>query len=228
MKTEMVLDALEMARASRGRHRLIGLVTHSDGGSQFTSVRFTEGWRRSVPVPVNIQPSYDMHQDLLQLLQRNPHLVQSLLRAERVRHLSSMGQLQKMPGRRWRLRPRWWRDRRTLPRPGPTEAPHPVLPATALGLDERGLGVAHLPRRPPPPAVSPARPEPSAGSPARSSQLPSSPCCSQSWRSSRCRPPTSPAEAETCTCIDPRRSTGQRKYANECRSDRPPQKEESP
>jgi putative transposase len=42
MKTEMVLDALEMARTSRGGHRLIGLVTHSDAGSQFTSVRFTE------------------------------------------------------------------------------------------------------------------------------------------------------------------------------------------
>jgi putative transposase len=42
MKTEMVLDALEMARASRGGKRLIGLVTHSDAGSQFTSVRFTE------------------------------------------------------------------------------------------------------------------------------------------------------------------------------------------
>lgn len=42
MKTEMVLDALEMARTCRGGHRLIGLVTHSDAGSQFTSVRFTE------------------------------------------------------------------------------------------------------------------------------------------------------------------------------------------
>jgi putative transposase len=42
MKTEMVLDALEMARASRGSHRLVGLVAHSDAGSQFTSVRFTE------------------------------------------------------------------------------------------------------------------------------------------------------------------------------------------
>jgi putative transposase len=38
----MVLDALEMARRSRGGRRLIGLVTHSDAGSQFTSVRFTE------------------------------------------------------------------------------------------------------------------------------------------------------------------------------------------
>jgi putative transposase len=42
MKTEMVLDALEMARISRGARRLVGLVTHSDAGSQFTSVRFTE------------------------------------------------------------------------------------------------------------------------------------------------------------------------------------------
>ncbi len=42
MKTEMVLDALEMARAARGGQRLIGLVTHSDAGVQFTSVRFTE------------------------------------------------------------------------------------------------------------------------------------------------------------------------------------------
>ncbi len=33
MKTEMVLDALEMARASRGGHRLVGLVIHSDAGS---------------------------------------------------------------------------------------------------------------------------------------------------------------------------------------------------
>ena len=42
MRTEMVLDSLEMARRSRGGHRLIGLITHSDAGSQFTSVRFTE------------------------------------------------------------------------------------------------------------------------------------------------------------------------------------------
>ena len=34
MKTEMVLDALEMARRSRGGCRLVGLVTHSDAGSQ--------------------------------------------------------------------------------------------------------------------------------------------------------------------------------------------------
>jgi putative transposase len=42
MRTAMVLDALEMARRSRGGRRLVGLVAHSDAGSQFTSVRFTE------------------------------------------------------------------------------------------------------------------------------------------------------------------------------------------
>ena len=42
MKTEMVLEALEMARRSRGNRRLAGLTCHSDAGSQFTSVRFTE------------------------------------------------------------------------------------------------------------------------------------------------------------------------------------------
>jgi putative transposase len=42
MKTDMVLDALEMARSSRGARPLVGLVAHADAGSQFTSVRFTE------------------------------------------------------------------------------------------------------------------------------------------------------------------------------------------
>jgi putative transposase len=42
MRTDMVLDALEMARRSRGAGRLVGLVAHADAGSQFTSVRFTE------------------------------------------------------------------------------------------------------------------------------------------------------------------------------------------
>lgn len=42
MRTEMVLDALEMARRCRGGRQLVGLVAHSDAGSQFTSVRFTE------------------------------------------------------------------------------------------------------------------------------------------------------------------------------------------
>jgi len=42
MRTDMVLDALEMARRTRGVRRFVGLITHSDAGSQFTSVRFTE------------------------------------------------------------------------------------------------------------------------------------------------------------------------------------------
>ena len=42
MRTDMVLEALEMARRSRGGRRFVGLVAHSDAGSQFTSVRFTE------------------------------------------------------------------------------------------------------------------------------------------------------------------------------------------
>jgi len=41
MRTVMVLDALEMARWSRGT-RLEGLVAHSDAGSQYTSIRYGE------------------------------------------------------------------------------------------------------------------------------------------------------------------------------------------
>jgi putative transposase len=41
MRTEMVLDAMEMACWSRGTH-LEGLVAHSDAGSQFTSIRYGE------------------------------------------------------------------------------------------------------------------------------------------------------------------------------------------
>jgi putative transposase len=41
MRTDMVLDAIEMARFHRGT-RIEGLVMHSDAGSQFTSVRYTE------------------------------------------------------------------------------------------------------------------------------------------------------------------------------------------
>lgn len=42
MRTDMVLDALEMARLTRGAQRLTGLIAHSDAGSQYTSVRYTE------------------------------------------------------------------------------------------------------------------------------------------------------------------------------------------
>ncbi len=41
MRTSMVLDALEMARRSRGA-QLEGLAVHSDASSQFTSIRYTE------------------------------------------------------------------------------------------------------------------------------------------------------------------------------------------
>jgi len=41
MRTDMVLDALEMARWSRGT-RFDDLICHSDAGSQFTSIRYTE------------------------------------------------------------------------------------------------------------------------------------------------------------------------------------------
>jgi len=41
MRTELVLDALEMAIWARGRD-LLGLVAHSDAGSQYTALRYTE------------------------------------------------------------------------------------------------------------------------------------------------------------------------------------------
>ena len=41
MRTTMVLDAIKMARSSRGTH-LAGLRCHSDAGSQFTSIRYGE------------------------------------------------------------------------------------------------------------------------------------------------------------------------------------------
>ena len=60
MRTSMVLDALEMARASRGTH-LGGLVAHSDAGSQFTSVRWGERLAElgAVPSVGSVGDSYD-------------------------------------------------------------------------------------------------------------------------------------------------------------------------
>jgi putative transposase len=60
MRTEMVLDALEMARFSRGT-RLEGLVCHSDAGSQFTSLRYGERLAEigAVPSIGSIGDSYD-------------------------------------------------------------------------------------------------------------------------------------------------------------------------
>jgi putative transposase len=60
MRTQMVLDALEMARWSRGA-RLEGLVTHSDAGSQYTSIRYGERLEEigAVPSIGSIGDSYD-------------------------------------------------------------------------------------------------------------------------------------------------------------------------
>lgn len=60
MRTQMVLDALEMARWSRGT-RLEGLVTHSDAGSQFTSVRYGERLAElgALPSIGSVGDSYD-------------------------------------------------------------------------------------------------------------------------------------------------------------------------
>jgi putative transposase len=60
MGTEMVLDALEMARWQRGT-RLEGLVTHSDAGSQFTSIRYGERLAETGAVPSigSVADSYD-------------------------------------------------------------------------------------------------------------------------------------------------------------------------
>ena len=41
MRTDMVLDALEMARWQRGT-KLQGLISHTDAGSQFTAIRYGE------------------------------------------------------------------------------------------------------------------------------------------------------------------------------------------
>jgi putative transposase len=60
MRTQMVLDALEMARWQRGT-RLEELVTHSDAGSQFTSVRYGERLAEigAVPSIGSVGDSYD-------------------------------------------------------------------------------------------------------------------------------------------------------------------------
>jgi putative transposase len=60
MRTEMVLDALEMARWSRGT-RLEGLVCHSDAGSQFTSIRYGERLAEigALPSIGSVGDSYD-------------------------------------------------------------------------------------------------------------------------------------------------------------------------
>ena len=60
MRTQMVLDALEMARWSRGA-RLEGLVAHSDAGSQYTSIRYGERLTEigAIPSVGSVGDSYD-------------------------------------------------------------------------------------------------------------------------------------------------------------------------
>ena len=60
MRTGMVLDALEMARWSRGTE-LEGLRCHSDAGSQFTSIRYGERLAELGVVPSigTVGDSYD-------------------------------------------------------------------------------------------------------------------------------------------------------------------------
>lgn len=60
MRTMMVLDAIEMARWSRGT-QLTGLRCHSDAGSQFTSIRYGERLAEigAVPSIGTVGDSYD-------------------------------------------------------------------------------------------------------------------------------------------------------------------------
>ncbi len=60
MRTRMVLDALEMARASRGTH-LGGLVAHSDAGSQPASLRWGQRLAElgAAPSVGSVGDSYD-------------------------------------------------------------------------------------------------------------------------------------------------------------------------
>ena len=60
MRTSMVLDALEMARRSRGT-TLQDLICHSDAGSQFTSIRYGERLTEigAVPSIGTVGDSYD-------------------------------------------------------------------------------------------------------------------------------------------------------------------------
>ena len=53
MRTNMVLDALEMARRSRGARRLVGLVAHSEAGSQLRPCGSPNASTRSAPGPAS-------------------------------------------------------------------------------------------------------------------------------------------------------------------------------
>ena len=61
MATPMVLETLEMARTLRGGRRFDGLVCHSDAGSQYTSIRYTERLAElgAAPSIGSVADSYD-------------------------------------------------------------------------------------------------------------------------------------------------------------------------
>ena len=60
MRTPMVLDAIEMARWSRGQHH-DDLRCHSDAGSQFTSIRYGERLAEigAIPLIGTVGDSFD-------------------------------------------------------------------------------------------------------------------------------------------------------------------------
>jgi putative transposase len=64
MRTDMVLDAVDMARWQRGT-RIDGLRCHSDAGSQFTSVRYGEALAElgAVPSIGTVGDSFDCEHD---------------------------------------------------------------------------------------------------------------------------------------------------------------------
>ena len=63
MRTQMVLDALEMARWARGA-RLEELAAHTDAGSQFTSIRYSERLDKISATP-SIGPIGDSYHNAL-------------------------------------------------------------------------------------------------------------------------------------------------------------------
>ena len=70
MRTELVLDALEMAiwtRKQAGITDFSGLIHHTDAGSQYTSIRVTERLAEAGAVPSmgSVGDCYDCEEDLV-------------------------------------------------------------------------------------------------------------------------------------------------------------------
>ena len=65
MTADLVTDALEMAILSRRRQLLRGVIAHSDAGSQYTSVAYTERLAEihALPSIGSIGDSYDCEHD---------------------------------------------------------------------------------------------------------------------------------------------------------------------